>query len=82
MSKVTRIYLIRDHETKKVVLVRAPNPSQALNYYTRDRFEIEVASVEQALGFKPEDVIDASDTKVHPDQKPLELPEGKQEDVV
>ena len=69
----TTIYKIRDRQTNTTVPVRAPNMSRAMNYFSRGRFEITVADTEFLLQTRPEQVLDATNDAVHPDQQKLEL---------
>ena len=66
----TRIYRSHDKLTGDVTFCRARNPAQAINYVTRDRFSISVATQDDLLGVAKAEVLDAT----HPDQAPLPLP--------
>lgn len=66
----TRIYLVTDKQSKESpIAVRATNPSQAVNYVTRDRFSIRVATVDDFIN--RDTVLDATVPGVHPDQQKL-----------
>jgi hypothetical protein len=67
----SRIYIVTDKRDATVTNVRATNPSQAINYATRDRFSIRVATVDDFIA--KESVLDATVAGVHPDQQPLDL---------
>lgn len=69
----TRIYLVTDKQGSSTVAVRATNASQAVNFATRDRFSIRVATIEDALqmSLAKAQVLDATVPDVHPDQQPL-----------
>ena len=71
---VSRIYRTHDKLTGDVTFCRARNPAQAINYVTRDRFCIDVASQDDLLGVPRNEVLDATIPGVHPDQAPLPLP--------
>jgi hypothetical protein len=69
---VTRIYRIHDKSTGDVVFVRSPNMAQAINWHTRDRFRVSVATADDTLGVAREEIRDATrGGAVHPDQQPL-----------
>ena len=67
---VSRIYRTHDKTTGDVVFCRARNPAQAINYVTRDRFSISVATTDDVLGVPRGEVLDATLPGVHPDQAP------------
>ena len=68
----SRVYVITDKRDQTIVNCRAVNPSQAINYATRDRFSIRVATFDDALSMDKTKILDAT-TGVHPDQQPLPL---------
>jgi len=67
----SRVYVITDKQSSSIVNVRATNPSQAINYATRDRFSIRVATFDDALAMDKAAILDATVPGVHPDQQPL-----------
>lgn len=67
---VSRIYRTHDKATGDVVFCRARNPAQAINYVTRDRFSLSVATQDDLLGVAKSEVLDATAPGVHPDQAP------------
>ena len=69
-SPVSRIYRTHDKLTGDVTFCRARNPAQAINYVTRDRFSISVATTDDVLGVPRDEVLDATKAGVHPDQAP------------
>ena len=69
----SRHYRIVDKANNAVTFCKANNPSQAINYVTRDRFTIYVAKVEDVIGVDPKMILDATVAGVHPDQQKLPL---------
>jgi hypothetical protein len=72
-SPVSRIYRLHDVKSGDVAFCRARNPAQALNYVTRDRYRLSVATTDDVLGVPRSEVLDATLPGVHPDQAPLPL---------
>lgn len=72
MKTKSRLYVLTDKQGGSIVNVRATNPAQALNYATRDRFSIRVATVEDALSMDKASILDATNPSVHPDQLKME----------
>ena len=70
-KKPARIYRIHDKLTGDVVFVRSPNMAQAINWHTRDRFRVSVATADDTLGVSRDQIQDATKSDVHPDQQPL-----------
>ena len=71
-KKNCRIYRINDKTTGDVVFVRSPNMAQAINWHTRDRFRVSVATADDTLGVSRDEIQDATrGGAVHPDQQPL-----------
>lgn len=66
----SRIYVCHDKLTGDVKVVRANNPSQAINYWTRERINVRVAKAEDMIGVQKTEILDAT-ADVHPDQQPL-----------
>lgn len=66
-----RIYRTHDKATGDIKFCRAGNPAQAINYVTRDRFSISVATPEDMIGVQRSEILDATVPGVHPDQLPL-----------
>lgn len=66
----SRRYVVTDKVGGTITLCKATNPAQAINYVTRDRFSIRVATIDDVLGIDPKTILDAT-TGVHPDQMPL-----------
>jgi len=67
----SRVYVVQDKSDHSIVNVRATNPSQAINYATRDRFTVRVATFDDALAMDKASILDATVAGVHPDQQPL-----------
>jgi hypothetical protein len=68
-----RIYRTHDKTTGDVVFCRATTPAQAINFVTRDRFSISVATPDDLIGVQRSEILDATIPGVHPDQAPLPL---------
>jgi len=68
----SRVYVVSDKRDNSITNVRATNPSQAINYATRDRFTIRVATFDDALAMDKDKILDATAPGVHPDQQPLQ----------
>jgi hypothetical protein len=68
-----RIYRIHDKLTGDVAFIRSPTMAQAINWHTRDRFRVSVATADDTLGVPRESIQDSTVAGVHPDQQPLPL---------
>jgi hypothetical protein len=55
-----RVYKIKDRITGDVIYVIGKNRSQVENFATYRRFDTSILSVREAIGLKPEDVLDAT----------------------
>lgn len=72
MANKSRIYRIHDKLTGDVAFIRSATMAQAINWNTRDRFNVSVASVDDVIGVPKESIQDATVAGVHPDQQPLD----------
>jgi len=70
-------YKVRDKITGDVAYAWGNNRNQARNRVARDRFEVTVLSVREALGLKAEDLLDATrDTEEEQAELPIAAPAG------
>lgn len=68
----SRIYRIHDKLTGDVAFVLSTTMAQAINWNSRDRFNVSVAGVHDVLGVPKESIQDATRPNVHPNQQPLD----------
>jgi hypothetical protein len=65
-DKKGRIYRTQDKTTGDVTFCRANTAVQAVNYVTRDRFSIRVATPEDTLGVSRDEILDATASPPRP----------------
>jgi hypothetical protein len=69
----SRYYIVNDKQSQSRTYVKAHTPAQAVNYATRDRFSIAVATPDDMIGVDRASILDATaQPAVHPDQQKLE----------
>lgn len=69
-----RLYKVKDRVTGDVIYVNANSRSQTENFASYRRWDITILTVKEALGLKPEDILDATAQPGPPAQVKLDAP--------